>query len=143
MFQTVFPSIIRGSKLHIQRQVFVRPLLLLAATCTASYRNKYIVKCCILLVVLCECISDARTYECWISQTININICSGFAYFLQAESFTSLRPSAFQSLPNQYVLTLYLLTWRIWWSPNNASKGQVGFNSAFKGLNTSISFQGT
>jgi hypothetical protein len=32
-------------------------------------------------------------------------------------------------------LTLYLLTWRIWWAPNNASKGQVGFNSAFKGLN--------
>jgi len=32
------------------------------------------------------------------------------------------------------VLTLILLTWRIWWAPNNASKWQVGFNSAFKGL---------
>ena len=32
MFQTVFPSIIRSSKLHIQRQAFVRPLLLPAAT---------------------------------------------------------------------------------------------------------------
>jgi len=32
MFQTVFPSIIRSTKLHIQRQVFVRPLLLLAAS---------------------------------------------------------------------------------------------------------------
>ena len=31
MFQTVFPSIIRSSKLHIQRQVFVRPKLLPAA----------------------------------------------------------------------------------------------------------------
>ena len=30
---------------------------------------------------------------------------------------------------------LILLTWRIWWAPNNASKWQVGFNSAFKGLN--------
>jgi hypothetical protein len=29
---------------------------------------------------------------------------------------------------------LYLLTWRIWWAPNNASKWQMGFNSAFKGL---------
>ena len=28
MFQTGFPSIIRNPKLHIQRQVFVRPLLL-------------------------------------------------------------------------------------------------------------------
>ena len=33
-------------------------------------------------------------------------------------------------------LTLYLLMWRIWWAPNNASKGQIGFNSAFKGLNS-------
>jgi hypothetical protein len=32
MFQTVFPSIIRSSKLHIQRQVIVRPLLLPAAS---------------------------------------------------------------------------------------------------------------
>jgi len=32
MFQTVFPSIIRRSKLHIQRQVFVRPILVPAAS---------------------------------------------------------------------------------------------------------------
>jgi hypothetical protein len=31
-------------------------------------------------------------------------------------------------------LTLYLLTWRIWWAQNNAIKWQMGFNSAFKGL---------
>ena len=31
-------------------------------------------------------------------------------------------------------LTLILLTWRIWWAPRNASKCQMGFNSAFKGL---------
>jgi len=33
-----------------------------------------------------------------------------------------------------WILTLILLTWRIWWSPNNASRWQMGFNSAFKGL---------
>jgi len=33
-------------------------------------------------------------------------------------------------------LTLILLTWRKWWTPNNASKWQMRFNSAFKGLNT-------
>jgi len=32
MFQTVFPSIIRSSKLHTQRQALVRPLLLPAAS---------------------------------------------------------------------------------------------------------------
>jgi len=28
-------------------------------------------------------------------------------------------------------LSLILLTWRIWWAPNNASRWQVGFNWAF------------
>ena len=32
------------------------------------------------------------------------------------------------------ILTFILLTWRIWWAPNNVSKWQMGFNSAFKGL---------
>jgi len=53
MFRTVFPSIIRSSKLHIQRQVFVRPIpdavcaVLISLwwtekpseTCRTSYRN--------------------------------------------------------------------------------------------------------
>ena len=32
------------------------------------------------------------------------------------------------------LLTFILLTWRIRWTPNNTSKWQMGFNSAFKGL---------
>jgi len=35
---------------------------------------------------------------------------------------------------NLGTLTLIRLTWRIWWAPNTASKWQMGFNSAFKGL---------
>jgi len=35
-------------------------------------------------------------------------------------------------------LTLILLTWKIWWAPNNASRWQMGFNLAFKGLNPSL-----
>jgi len=31
-------------------------------------------------------------------------------------------------------LTLILLTWRICWAPNNASRWRMGFKSAFKGL---------
>ena len=34
------------------------------------------------------------------------------------------------------VLTLFLLTWRIWWAPNKANKWQMEFNLAFKGLRT-------
>ena len=33
-------------------------------------------------------------------------------------------------------LTLILLTWRIWWAPNNVSKWQMGLNSAFKELSS-------
>ena len=39
-------------------------------------------------------------------------------------------------------LTLNPLTWKIWWAPNNASRWQTGFNSAFKGLNHSLHPQG-
>ena len=35
-------------------------------------------------------------------------------------------------------LTLNPLTWKIWWAPNNASKWQMGFSSAFKGLSSSL-----
>ena len=34
----------------------------------------------------------------------------------------------------QIVLTLTLLTWRIWWATISASKWRMGFNLAFKGL---------
>ena len=36
------------------------------------------------------------------------------------------------------LLILTLLTWIIWWIPNNASRWQMGFNLAFKGLNINI-----
>jgi hypothetical protein len=44
--------------------------------------------------------------------------------------------------PSVEVLTLILLTWRIWWASNNASNWQMGFNSAFKVLTHIISPEG-
>jgi hypothetical protein len=35
-------------------------------------------------------------------------------------------------------LTLILPMWRLWWAPNNASKWQMEFNSALKGLSSFI-----
>jgi hypothetical protein len=35
-----------------------------------------------------------------------------------------------------FSINLILLTWRKWRAPNNASKRQMGFDLAFKGLNT-------
>jgi len=34
----------------------------------------------------------------------------------------------FKAIIPQISLTLNLLTWRIWWAPNNASRWQMGFN---------------
>jgi len=42
--------------------------------------------------------------------------------------------SANKTLSASWILTLILLTWRIWWAPNNVSRWQMGFNSVFKGL---------
>jgi hypothetical protein len=36
---------------------------------------------------------------------------------------------------DRFSLILNPLMWRIWWAPNNASRWQLGFNLAFKGLN--------
>jgi len=38
-------------------------------------------------------------------------------------------------------ITLILLTWKIWWALNNASRWQMGFNSAFKWLIIMTSFR--
>jgi hypothetical protein len=37
-----------------------------------------------------------------------------------------------------FTLTLILLTWRIWWASSYVSKWQMGFNSAFRGLNKNM-----
>jgi len=39
------------------------------------------------------------------------------------------------SVMRNATLTLILLRWRILWAPNNASRWQMGFNWALKGLN--------
>ena len=38
-------------------------------------------------------------------------------------------------------LTITLLTWRIWRAPNNASRWEVGFNLAFKVLNSGLPYK--
>jgi len=60
--------------------------------------------------------------------------CSTFVPMLAQEIITLNR---FYCITNQRlnnILTLILLMWRIWWAPNNASRWQMGFNSAFEGL---------
>ena len=52
------------------------------------------------------------------------NVCSLFIRFL----------SSYAVCNRKRALTLIMLMWRIWWASNQASKWQMGFNTAFKGL---------
>ena len=55
----------------------------------------------------------------------NLGITSGWKFSRPTtlRIFSFLRP-----------LSVILLTWRIWWAPNNASRWHMGYDSAFKGL---------
>ena len=65
MFQTGLPPIIRSSKLRIQRQAFVRPLLLCAASrpATSTYliRNVYLHCYCSCSELVQKIISESGT----------------------------------------------------------------------------------
>ena len=56
-----------------------------------------------------------------------------FLFLLRYSSLIQI-PRVFNLCASLTYLTLTLLTWRIWWAPNNASRWQMRFNSAFKGL---------
>jgi len=81
----------------------------------------------------------------WIDAPADLN---GLIRFAERQNLFSARvPSYFKCSLSKLLLNLHasphaavskinpnLLTWRIWWAPNNASGRQMGFNSAFKGL---------
>jgi len=73
--------------------------------------------------MLAVCISSSITITNCIYQNVELAI-------FHNSSFLNRR-FTLQSHTN---LTLTLLMWRIWWAPNNASRWQIGFNLAFKGL---------
>jgi hypothetical protein len=74
----------------------------------------------LFMEVRCHCIISGTFY------------CFVITFFLFCVA--RLKMTSFFKLLNAK-LTLILLMWRIWWTPNNASKWQMGFNSALKGLN--------
>ena len=62
-------------------------------------------------------------------------------HILKSRPFSYLTKHHFSfdfCLTVHHQLTLILLTWRIRWARNNASKWQMGFNMAFKGLSKVI-----
>jgi len=80
---------------------------------------------------VCECVCVMCVFR--IVLTINSDQLLSFAMdssHTQALNLCIL----FTGISGSAGLTLTLLTWRIWWAPNNASKWQMGFYSAFRGL---------
>ena len=80
----------------------------------------------------CGCILVLTTLKkaTWVAET---------CLWLPCNKFTFIHSSAFVGVFRIFFLfrnslTRILLTWRIWWASNNASRWQMGFNSAFKGL---------
>jgi len=75
----------------------------------------------------CHCTAGSRTITVsWLLCTyMSVHFVIRFCYWYHSCIFP-------QSL------ALFLLMWRIWWAPNNASKWQMGFNSGFEGLIMSL-----
>ena len=73
-----------------------------------------------LILVLRHSLSDMI----WDNLILNFFLYQDVRYNIYIAVFNSLTP--------------ILLTWRIWWALNIASKWQLGFNSAFKGLNDEL-----
>ena len=84
---------------------------------------------------------DALTMWC---MDITYNLCASFwmqvlhSLLLNSQHSNKYFVIVYNNFHIFIHLTLYLLTCRIWWAANNASKGQMGFNWAFKGLNVYI-----
>jgi len=57
-----------------------------------------------------------------------------FVFFNNTRLYSSTADQGHALVTDKSILTLILLTWRIWWAPNNVSRWQMGFNSSFKGL---------
>jgi len=65
-----------------------------------------------------------------VNDQLDVQIFNTFITILYMYMFRAISCSS----SGQIVLTLNLLTCRIWWAPNNASRWQMGFNLAFKVL---------
>jgi hypothetical protein len=111
----------------------------LVLVCIVSCVDVYRVLCwcvsCLVLMCIVSCV-DVYRVLCWCvlclptqdTFMICLWIICNFVQFMHIRCFSRMICA----------LTLTLLTWRIWWAPINASRWQMEFNWAFKGLSNAI-----
>jgi hypothetical protein len=124
--------------LHLHKEL---PLTTEHVTCFTGYYgacNEQLMK---LALVLGGPISVSfEVYPDFIHYKSGIYHHTGLGQFRPFEvstwTLSFLMPCQCTWFPHQELkqLTLILLTWRIWWAPNNASKWRMELSSAFKGL---------
>jgi len=76
------------------------------------------------------------------SGAVKVSVLMPYVPAQRGDWYTTFRDEALVSSLCRQIkeLTLILLMWRIGLAPNNASKWQVGFKSAFKGLRDAPKF---
>jgi hypothetical protein len=125
IFRTVSPSIIRSLRLYIQHQAYVTQVLWLLAFTEPVWNDAV----CTVLDSWWWTERPSETCRVLFQNKINLRYCaSGWFHYRNVKiiQFTNMKFK---------VLTLILVTWKVRWVPNNASRWQMGFNSGFKGLN--------
>ena len=81
--------------------------------------------------------SDCKHHQVFLSVCLSVCLCACSNSFPIGQIVLNFDIWLFCRKSSQKItglLTLILLTWRIWWANTNASKWQMWFNSAFKGL---------
>ena len=143
MFRTVPLSFVRSFSLHTQQwYISYRFADSLLASCQQT--------CMIYTIAACAVKNSWRWTE-ELSETCRVLFQNKFQKLLHLVGFIvricqmhhKLTVCVYSLANNQQSqlfrifdsLTLILLTWRIGWTPNNASRWQMWFNSAFKWLN--------
>ena len=127
---------------HTASRVYVQIILLLCM-CTDHTASRV----CLQIILLLVYVYRSYCFSCMCTDhTASVYVYRSYCFscmckLLQSPVISSVldhtSPSGLYSRTHPDFVppfTLTLLTWRIWWPPNNASKWQMGFNSAFKGL---------
>jgi hypothetical protein len=86
--------------------------------------------CCIIIATLCVYKSAVVVQSTCQASSSQHGMFVIYYFF----NIPTHAPTVYTSKSTKFTLTLTLLTWRIGRAPNNGSRWQMGFNSAFKGL---------